>query len=395
MESHTQYSAMDLGELKELVLLHAGAQGIKPELVAGILDGVERADGAFPTSWASRWMEAGAAAESRGDFDLAVKLHNLGRFPYVDGDARQSAHQRCLGAFRAWCANGPAPIASLQLTWEGHHFVTYVRRCMRPRAPLLLVFGGIVSIKEQWGLFLALADKLQVDVAVTELPGVGENTIPLTRDSHGMIKVILDALNVGEQTGCHIVAMSFGGTLALRHAVRDSRIKGLTTVGAPVSCFYCDAEWWNRIPSTTRITLTKILGCEQTETFGKIGELKLTASELAAIRIPVYYVQSLRDEIIQCKETDDLQKIAGRQHLLRIDDVHGAPRHLRIVRLFVAYSIMNTLFAGSTRAKLLRAFAHVATRFSRAKLQVFTPATGDYINMNHSLHTEIEVSRKA
>jgi esterase FrsA len=375
LKADTPYAGLDLDELKELVLLHAGAQGIKPECVAGILDGIKREDGAFPTSWASRWIEAGAAAESRGDLDLAVKLHNLGRFPFVDGDARQSAHQRCLAAFQAGCANGPAPIASLRLDWEGHRFVTYVRRCMKPRASLLLVFGGIVSIKEQWGVFLALADKLQVDVAVTELPGVGENTIPLSSKSHGMIKVILDALTVDERIGCHIVAMSFGGTLALRHAAQDKRIKGVTTVGAPISCFYSDADWWSRIPSTTRLTLTKILGCEQAETFSRIGELKLTAAELAAIRVPVYYVQSLQDEIIQCKETDDLREMTGGLHLLRLDDVHGAPRHLRMVRLFVAYSIINTLFAGSLRAKSLQAFIYLTTRFSNTRLQVFSAIT--------------------
>jgi esterase FrsA len=373
LKADTHYAGLDLDELKELVLLHAGAQGIKPEYVASILDGIKREDGAFPTSWASQWMHAGAAAESQGDLALAVKLHNLGRFPFVNGEARQSAHQRCLAAFQAWCATGPAPVASLRLTWEGHPFVTYVRRCMKPRAPLLLVFGGIVSIKEQWGLFLALADRLQVDVAVTELPGVGENTIPLTGKSHGMIKVILDALTVDELTGCHIVAMSFGGTLALRHAAQDKRIKGVTTVGAPISCFYSDAEWWNRIPSTTRLTLTKIIGCEPTETFKKIGELKLTTAELAAIRIPVYYVQSLRDEIIQCKETDDMRKMTGGWHLLRIDDVHGAPRHLRISRLFVAYSIINTLFARSIRANLFQALIQLATRLSKAELQVASP----------------------
>jgi esterase FrsA len=373
LKADTNYAGLDLGELKELVLLHAGAQGIKPEYVASVLDGIKREDGAFPTSWASRWMEAGTAAELRDDLDLAVKLHNLGRFPFVDGDARQAAHQRCLAAFQAWCAKGPAPVASLRLAWEGHPFVTYVRRCMRPRAPLLLVFGGIVSIKEQWGLFLALADKLQVDVAVTELPGVGENTIPLTGKSHGMIKVILDALTVDEQTGCHIVAMSFGGTLALRYAAQDQRIQGVTTVGAPINCFYSDAEWWNRIPSTTRLTLTKILGCAPARTFEKIDELKLTTAELASIRIPVYYVQSLRDEIIQCKETDDMQKMIGGLHLLRIDDVHGAPHHLRILRLFVAYSIIKTLFARSLRAKLFRALIHLATRFSKAELQVASP----------------------
>ena len=375
MEADTKHAGLDLDELKELVLLHAGAQGIKPEYVAGVLDSIQREDGAFPTSWAPRWMEAGTAAEVRGDLDLAVKLHNLGRFPFVDGEAKQSAHQRCLAAFQAWCAQGPAPVASLRLAWEGHSFVTYVRRCMRPRAPLLLVFGGIVSIKEQWGVFLALADKLQVDVAVTELPGVGENTIPLAGKSHGMIKVILDALTIDERTGCHIVAMSFGGTLALRHAAQDKRIKGVTTVGAPISCFYTDAEWWNRIPSTTRLTLTKILGCKQTETFSRIGELELTAAELAAIHIPVYYIQSLRDEIIQCKEADDLKKMAGGLHLLCIDDVHGAPRHLSIVRLFLAYSIISTLFAGSLRAKSLQAFIYLATRIQKASLQVSSPAT--------------------
>jgi esterase FrsA len=370
LPSDSACAGLNLDELKQLVLLHAGAQGIKPEQAAGVLDGIDRADGAFPSSWAARWMAAGAAAESRGDLALALKLHNLGRFPFVDGDARRTAHQRCLAAFQGWRAGAAAPTAALALAWQGHRFVTYVRRCMRQRAPLLLVFGGIVSIKEQWGVFLALADKLQVDVAVTELPGVGENTIPLSAHSHGMIDVILDALNVDEASGCHVVAMSFGGTLALRHAARDSRIRGVTTVGAPLACFYTDAAWWGRIPSTTRLTLTHILGCGQSETFGKIQALRLTAAEAAALRIPVYYVQSLRDEIIQCQETEILRAMPGRLHLMQVDDVHGAPQHLRSVRLFVVYSIMNTLFAGSARTRLLGTLASVARSFSGIKLQV-------------------------
>lgn len=364
---------LDLDELKELVLLHAQAQGIKPALAAGVLSSIERADGAFPSSWASRWIDIGAAAEARGNTDLAVKYYNLGRFPYVDGDARRSAYESCLAAFHAWAADYTLPITSLQLSCNGHRFVTYVRRCGKAHAPLLLVYGGIVSIKEQWAMFLELADRLHVDVAVTELPGVGENRAPLTATAHAMIAIILDALGVDEKIGCHLVAMSFGGTLALRHASRDRRIRGVTTVGAPVVCFYSDAQWWNSVPSTTRLTLSNILGCRPTETFGKIGELKLSRHELAAVKVPIFYVQSLRDEIIQCKEVDDLCGTVGQLHLLRINDVHGAPGHLGVVRIFVAYSIVSTLFPGSLRARLLKILADMAARFSKSQLRLFIP----------------------
>jgi hypothetical protein len=53
--------------------------------------------------------------------------------------------------------------------------------------------------------------------------------------------------------------------------------------------------------------------------------------------------------------------------------VHGAPRHLRISRLFVAYSIINTLFARSIRANLFQALIQLATRLSKAELQVASP----------------------
>ncbi|MEK8173845.1 alpha/beta hydrolase [Streptomyces sp. M19] len=174
----------------------------------------------------------------------------MARFPYVDGPARRAAHTACLAVFDRWRQEHPGSSRCGSRCPTGSSGVG--RRAVRRRArPLLLVMGGIVSVKEQWAPMLLQAERLGMAMAVAELPGIGENTLPYTEDSWRMLPALLDALADRADTGhTYAVANSFSGHLALRCAVEDERLRGIVTTGAPVSDFFTDAQWQRGLPGS-------------------------------------------------------------------------------------------------------------------------------------------------
>jgi esterase FrsA len=196
-----------------------------------------------------------------------------------------------------------------------------------------------------------------VDVIVTEAPGVGENELVWDRNASSMITTLLDAVGVTEDSGgCFIVAMSFGGTLALRAAAADSRIRGVSTVGAPITGFFTNERWWSKVPETTRRTLGRILDADDSiSTFQAMAELGLTPDEIERIRSPIWYVKSNRDEIIPPDEMEPLLNSGRKLHVLMTNDVHGSPKWAAAVRMFIGYSILNTLMPNSAQGLFLRA----------------------------------------
>lgn len=369
--------SLNLRELVDLVHLHSGAQGLDRKWVNDVLRRIGRPDGGGPDSWAPVWTREGSAAQARGDWALALKLYNLARFPFIGEPFRHEAHEMCLQACREVTGSRHArsPVTRVELQVRGFHVPFYLRRSLKSQAPLLLVFGGIVSNKEQWLGFLDLADKLGMDVAVTEFPGVGENCLPLNAHSHEMVKHIMDAVQGGRPQDCFVVALSFGGTLALRQAALDSRIRGIATVGAPVDSFFKDASWWERIPSTTRLTLQHILGVPAGDVFARLAPLALSPMELASVRIPVHYVQCVHDEIIQRTDAEQLAAISGTLQVLRVNDMHGAPHHLAAVRLFIAAGVLCAMRPRSLQSSVLRLGTAILGRLPAFRLSINPQST--------------------
>ena len=94
------------------------------------------------------------------------------------------------------------------------------------RRPLLLVMGGIVSVKEQWAPLLPKLRRMGFAAVVTELPGVGENTCAYHPESWRLLPHLLDRLSGSAGTDdASLLALSFSGHLALRAATEDHRIR--------------------------------------------------------------------------------------------------------------------------------------------------------------------------
>lgn len=331
----------DVAELKQFVLVHARAQGIPARGYRKLLAAVETDDGDGPGSWVGEWFRSGADLERQGRFLDACRRYNMARFPYVDGAPRQQAMSRCVAAFDRWRSGTGISLFEPEL--DGIRV-----RCWTTgfsaldRKPLLLVIGGIVSVKEQWAPVLSQARQLGVAGLVAELPGVGENTAQYGVDSTRLIPCLLD--KVAEQADVsrtYAVALSFSGNLALHAAAEDPRIRGIVTVGAPVSDFFTSAEWQRGLPRLTVDTLAHICRVPAGDVWGHLRGLALPAERLSRVDVPVYYLASRRDEIIPPGDVDLLKQHVKDLRLRENDDVHGSPQHFMETRLWIIRSLLE------------------------------------------------------
>ncbi|WP_424187569.1 alpha/beta fold hydrolase [Actinokineospora sp. G85] len=327
-------------EVADLVLLHARAQGMTPARAEAVLAGVDRVDSDGPGSWSHAWTAAGDAALAAGDPLNACRRYNLARFPYPATDGQRAALTSCVAAFDEWRA-AQGGIERRELDVLGVRLPVWASGLdTTRRKPLLLIIGGIVSIKEQWGQFLVAAGKLGMAVVVTEMPGVGENPLRYRPDSHRMLAAVADAVaEITPVTDVYSVAMSFGGTMALGWAARDPRVKGVLTVGAPIRPFFTDAAWWPGVPETTKRTLAHVTGRPDID--DALPAYALTRDELADVRARVGYVVSRRDEIVPAADSTLLAAAVPDLALLAFDDVHGSPAHLTDTKLWITRSLLT------------------------------------------------------
>jgi pimeloyl-ACP methyl ester carboxylesterase len=336
----------DIEELKQYVIVHARAQNMEPEHYRAVLDGVRNDEDGTPDSWVTRWRQAGDDLFERGSWLDASRHYALARFPFADGAARAEAQRRSVAAFDRWRRTLPGverfdvklPEGTVR-TWAAG----LADSPAAPRLPVLILMGGIVSLKEQWGAVLAQGARLGLAVIVAELPGVGENTLPYDAEAHRLFPALLDALaDRADSSEAYALAMSFSGHLALRAVLRgESRIRGVVTTGAPIREFFTDRGWQAGVPRVTVDTLAHLTGVPSAEVFGHIRAWALTEDELAALEVPVAYGVSTRDEIIPRGDVELLRRHVRRLELLSHDDVHGSPGHVDEVRQWTAGAVLK------------------------------------------------------
>ncbi|MFC9945742.1 alpha/beta hydrolase [Streptomyces pratensis] len=336
----------DLAELKQFVVAHAISQELPADHYAGLLDRITTGTGEGPGSWAHEWVRAGEEREAAGDALAAGQLYTMGRFPYVDGPGRAHSLERSVDAFDRWRRASPTGIERDTVHIDGVpvRIWTAGLDAANPR-PLLVMTGGIVSTKEQWGPVLPQIVALGLAGVVAELPGVGENPLVYGPDSHRLFPAVLDAVaDRADVSRSYLLALSFSGHLAVRAALTDSRIRGIVGNGLPVHDFFTDDEWQQHVPGITRDTLAHLVGVPAGDVWRRIHDWALSDAELRQLSVPLAVVTARRDEIIPPRDAERLEKNVADLRQLVHDDVHGAPAHLAETRLWslLAVQLMRT-----------------------------------------------------
>lgn len=348
----------DLTELKEFARLHAKGQGMKSRRLERVLAGIRTDEPNAPDSWARVWSAQARRLAERGKPVQACQYYALARFPH-HGDAGRIAAQRgVVESFDAWRGSRTRGIERLEFTHRDGTFAAWAAGLDAPRPlPLLVIMGGIVSVKEQWAQLLPRFVKLGFATVVAEMPGVGENTLPYGPDSWRLLGFLIDQLKGrAQERDVSLLTLSFSGHMALRAAANDERIGRILTVGAPVTRFFTDEGWWPRVPRITKDTLVALTGqpgeAALTEAF-RHG-WALSAEELSAVRVPVRYVVSARDEIIPGAERAFLAEHLADVGFIEFDDVHGSPAHLGEMRLWLLLQLLRTNGIEDRRTKALQ-----------------------------------------
>ncbi|MFD5781810.1 alpha/beta hydrolase [Streptomyces sp. NPDC126933] len=334
-----------LEELKEFARLHARGQGMTAEHATRVLARITNDTTGDPDSWAAVWTAEGRAAATRGDLLDACRHYALARFPYHGDADRLHAQRLCVDTFDQWRGDQDG-IERLEFDHADGTVACWAAGLDRSR-PLLVVMGGIVSVKEQWAPLLPLLRKLGFAAVVTELPGVGENTVTYGPDSWRTLSFLLDQLaDRAQVSDTSMLALSFSGHLALGAAAEDPRIRRVLTVGAPVADFFTDEAWWPRVPGITTDTLRRLTGSKDlTELRHRLAQFALTPEQLRQVRIPVRYVASSRDEIIPDTDQALLRGTLDDVRFKTFDDVHGSPAHLDAMRRWLISQLLWLRFA--------------------------------------------------
>ncbi|MFC0440048.1 alpha/beta hydrolase [Kutzneria buriramensis] len=331
----------DVEELKRYVATHAESLGIPAERYRALFAAIEH-DGVGPGSWTLEWSRAADALLEAGEPLAASQYYGFARFPFVDGQDRAAALTDCVDALDEWRRSVPGIERADWKILGGRVGAWTAGLSTTDPRPLLLILGGIVSLKEQWAPVLLAARDLGLAGVVTEMPGVGENTLRYTEHSWRMLPAILDAVaDRADVERTYLMAISFSGHLALRAAVDDDRIRGIVTAGAPVRDLFTDQSWQRDLPAVTVDTLAQLTGVPRERLGAVLPALALSDAHLSQVDVPVRYVASSRDEIVPATDLSLLRKHIRDLRVLEHDDVHGAPAHAAATRNWMVQSLVE------------------------------------------------------
>lgn len=332
---------IELSEIKKYVELHIKSQqfqDLDPQKILNSISTLQNNEGSNEGSWGLIWTRAAEQSLKKGYVLDAIQCYNFARFPYPETNLQKKAGQELNLTFENHFCN--EDIRKHTVNTQDGRFSFYTAN-LNFRKPCLIVLGGIVSIKEQWSIFLITAKKMGLSVVLTEFPGVGENHLIFNEYSHQMIGTILDYLTgYTDVENTFIVGMSFGGQLAIKQALEDKRIKGITTVGAPLNSFYQEYSKTN-VPLITRRTLSYVcnMGDEELEKYMK--RLSLSAEQVQKLTLPITYIFSRRDEIIPSSEKQFIINNVSNLKFIEFNDIHGSPNHMNIIQKQIPLSVLK------------------------------------------------------
>ncbi|WP_100374823.1 alpha/beta fold hydrolase [Bacillus sp. FJAT-45037] len=331
---------MTLNELKQYALLHVKTHSFTAIDPLEVLNNIDApsCDETNKGAWDQQWVLAAEECLREKAVDDAIQCLNFARFPFPHTSHQEKASKKLSEYFEGTYSK--KGVQRYTLERNKRQFSVYTSN-LQSNLPCLLVLGGIVSVKEQWNVFLEVGKRLGFSVIITECPGVGENDTIYDSSSHKMIGQILDLFSTKVNVNnTFIVGMSFGGHLAIRQALEDKRIKGITTVGAPLHFFfknYSDIE----VPLITQITLAHVMDKELGEVGNTLSSFAISQTELRALRTPITYVSSKKDEIIPSREKEFLLTNGQNIKLHEFDDIHGSPNHLDMIQKIIPLSVMK------------------------------------------------------
>ncbi|KAA8998522.1 hypothetical protein FJU30_16100 [Affinibrenneria salicis] len=331
---------MYIDEAKKFVLLHSKILGVYNE-TKEILERIKKHGEDSEDGWSTIFYKMANDCYIKGDFVKSGVFYNLARFPFPETEVQNRAYVNYLAIFdELYVKSGLLKRVEAS---DGKQ-IFYLKESSA--TDIVIITGGIISLKEQWVKLVKIFSALKITVVLAEMPGVGQNSLSYGKASFRMYSDILDVVcKDNENINCHLMALSFSGFIAYKNNLTDDRIKGITMVGTPLNALYHDKDIFDDLPKITQKTICYNIKKE----IGNDGDIfdfmdenfHLTKDETTYSKI--FYVQSLKDEIISCDEACFLKNLAKNSDVLSLNDEHGSPHYHKVVVSYCVWSVLNTL----------------------------------------------------
>ncbi len=330
-----------IDELKQLIKLHLASQGKNPEKFKSLLHQITSDEQGDLNSWALQWEEEGDRYYRRGEKEEAMMCYNFGRFPFSNSKDRLQSHQKCIEVFKEInpFENG---LKRVEIDHQDTTIPVYVSGEWTKDTPLFLVMGGIVSIKEQWGVLLQKGKKLGYAVCVSEFPSVGENPLEYNVDSYQYVHAILNQLSMGKkELKAVLMGISFSGELMIKTAATRDDILGVICSGSPIQTFFEDKEWKSQIPETTWRTLEYLCKENRAQLTRTLEHFSIGKTTLQRIKSPIKYIACIDDDIVPPAEVEHLKEQITDLEVIMLKDIHGGLNSMPLIKKYIPLSLIE------------------------------------------------------
>jgi esterase FrsA len=310
-------------------------------------------------------MALGEEAEARGnsaaaerEFLLASFWYFFARFPHIINPDGAQAYHRHIQAYLKAARHFSSPIEVLKIPFEGATLTAYLRLPAGQSEtgfPAVAIWGGIDVWKSDLEIHAQSEALLKKGIATltVDMPGTGENPIPVSPDAERVLLAVLDAVRQhkdidGTRLGCY--GLSFGGHWAIKLALLRPELLGVVNNAGPVHHAF-QPEWAQTLPMGARIALSRVMGLEPRvepqEFLTQLSKLSLvTQGLLPAMRhAPLLSLNGEMDELVPITDLEFLAQNGVKQdRLVFAHDRHVASRHWSLHESFVASWFARRLF---------------------------------------------------
>jgi esterase FrsA len=193
-----------------------------------------------PGGWVFEWSQLGARYAEEGNEALATLAYGWAKFPVLADDAKRKALQHQVEHYLLAAEDFPVDFDRrfLDVRHRGSSTSLPVHILAAPDlpedAPVLIASGGVDSWKmDLHALFVAFALHTRTRVLAFDIPGTGECSIPLSRDSVDMIDgLVARARELGDGTVAHL-GISMGGYFSAATGLAGT-VDAAIVLGGPV-----------------------------------------------------------------------------------------------------------------------------------------------------------------
>lgn len=206
--------------------------------------------GQGPGSWVRQWSELAERAGAAGDHLLAAQEFGWAHFPALADQTKRAALSRQLDQYLAAAPDFPVGFQRIHLpvgTGSGTVEVpvhVFAAPGLDGSAPVVLFSGGVDSWKmDLHHMAVGLARRLPVRLLAFDIPGTGENPVPMSRASTGMIDGLVGAARAMTSGPVAHVGVSMGGYFSAYSGL-SGLVDASVSFGGPVEAAFTAGRGW-------------------------------------------------------------------------------------------------------------------------------------------------------